>query len=75
MKLVVDIGNTSVTCGLFKANLIFKKFHIQSINEFKKFIDNQLLFDLEKIIISSVVPNLTMEYSDFFKKNYNKEKK
>ena len=68
MKLAIDIGNTSVACGLFKNAALIKRFNIQSLNQINNYIDNQLFTDIHKIIISSVVPSLTNDYINFFKK-------
>ena len=54
MKIAIDIGNTSVTCGLFKKNSLIEKKEMGSLNSFKSFINN-LNFGIERIIISSVV--------------------
>ena len=68
MKLAIDIGNTSVTCGLFKKKSIIKRFSIESLEELNNKINN---INIEKIIISSVVPQLTKKYLDYLKKeNY-----
>ena len=61
MKIAIDIGNTSVTCGLFKKNSLIEKKEMGSLNSFKSFINN-LNTNIDKIIISSVVPQLTEDY-------------
>ena len=65
MKLAIDIGNTSVTCGLFENKSIIKRFNIESLDELNNKINN---ITIKKIIISSVVPQLTVKYLDCFKK-------
>ena len=65
MKLAIDIGNTSVTCGLFENKSIIKRFNIESLDELNNKINN---ITIKKIIISSVVPQLTVKYWDCFKK-------
>ena len=65
MKLAIDIGNTSVTCGTFKTNKIILKKEFNSIKIFKDFlIDNQ---NIQKAIISSVVPTKTEKYKKILK--------
>lgn len=65
MKLAIDIGNTSVTCGIFKTNKIILKKECNSIKIFKDFlIDNQ---NIQKAIISSVVPTTTEKYKKILK--------
>ena len=65
MKLAIDIGNTSVTCGIFKTNKIILKKEFNSIKIFKDFlIDNQ---NIQKAIISSVVPTKTEKYKKILK--------
>tara|TARA_Y100000590_G_C15707951_1_gene1009315 strand:- start:690 stop:1406 length:717 start_codon:yes stop_codon:yes gene_type:complete len=68
MKLAIDIGNTSITCGIFKKNIIIERFNIQSLKSLNKYIDSK---NIKKIIISSVVPKLTEQYLNYLKnKNY-----
>lgn len=65
MKLAVDIGNTSVTCGIFKKNKIILKKEFNSIEIFKDFLfDNQ---NIQNAIISSVVPSTTEKYIKILK--------
>jgi len=56
MKLAVDIGNTSITCGIFKNQDIIKNLHFKTIEEL---IAETNISKFKKIIISSVVPQLT----------------
>ena len=49
MKLAIDIGNTSVTCGLFENKSIIKRFNIESLDELNNKINN---ITIKKIIIS-----------------------
>ena len=71
MKLAIDIGNTSVTVGLFKGNKLFKNSHFNSIEKFEAFLDNIKQYDIKCAIISSVVPKLTKDYSNLLKVRYN----
>ena len=64
MKLAIDIGNTSTSIGLFDNHDIVKKTHFFSINEIKPFLDTIRNYNIESVIISSVVPELTNEYKD-----------
>ena len=68
MKLVIDIGNTSVTCGLLQNTNIIQKFNINSINVLDKHLENISKNKIEKIIISSVVPKLTKEFINYLNK-------
>ena len=65
MILAVDIGNTSVSCGVFENRSIIKRFNIQSLKELNNKIN---CFNINKIIISSVVPKLTTQYLNYCKK-------
>ena len=56
MKLAVDIGNTSITCGIFKNQNIIRNMHFNTIEEL---ITGTNISQFKKIIISSVVPQLT----------------
>ena len=70
MKLAIDIGNTSVTCGLFQNKSIIQKFNINSIDQLQKNLENINPNKIEKIIVSSVVPKLTKNFNHYFKKTY-----
>ncbi len=66
MILAIDIGNTSVSCAIFENKSIMKRFNIKSLKE----LDDKInCFNINKIIITSVVPNLTVQYLDYCKKN------
>ena len=71
MKLAIDIGNTSITVGLFKGNVLFKNSHFNSIEKFGNFLDNIKQYDIKCAIISSVAPKLTTDYSNLLKARYN----
>ena len=70
MKLAVDIGNTATSIGLFDSYNIIKKTHFSSIDEFKIFLDSIKHYNIESIIISSVVPNLTDTYHKLLTETY-----
>ena len=70
MKLAVDIGNTSVSVGLFEDHELVKKTHFFSINEFVDFLDSIKNYDIECAIISSVVPHLTKEHTDLLSETF-----
>jgi len=73
MKLAIDIGNTSITCGLFEDESTINRFRINEINQLHNHIGNDLSKKVNKIVISSVVPDLTKEYVSYLKsKNINK---
>ena len=66
MILAIDIGNTSVSCGIFENKSITKRFNIKSLKE----LDDKInCFNINKIIITSVVPKLTTQYLNYCKKN------
>ena len=69
MKIAIDIGNTSITCGVFKKNCLIKKTEFESINSFKSFLNN-FKTNIDKIIISSVVPQLTNHYIHLLSNQY-----
>ena len=68
MKLAIDIGNTFIKCGVFHKTKIINRILIQSEQEllglFKK-------HPLSQIIISSVVPNKSKKFINYFKKHVN----
>ena len=59
MKLVIDIGNTFIKCAIFKSTNIIDRISIQSVNQLLDFLKK---YDLDKIIISSVVPEKNKEF-------------
>ena len=58
MILTLDIGNTSITCGLFDNNSLINRCDFKNLHEFLKFLNNDL--NIEDAIISSVVPDSTI---------------
>ena len=70
MKLAIDIGNTTVSVGLFDNHDIVKKNHFSSINEFNLFLDSIRNYNIESAIISSVVPELTHMYETLLMETY-----
>ncbi len=69
MLLAIDIGNTNITCGVFKGNKIIKRFYIPTkdynLKRLRGSLDN---FIFEDSIICSVVPNATKIISKGLKK-------
>ena len=63
MKLTIDIGNTSITCGLFSKNKLIKKLNSPSKKSLLNLVKKNIF---KKIIISSVVPNKTKKYISMF---------
>ena len=70
MLLIIDIGNTNITCGIFHNEDLIVKFSIKSRvwatsdelgMEFIQYLSlyNQNRTDLEAVVIASVVPSLT----------------
>jgi len=70
MKLAIDIGNTTISIGLFDHYDIIKKTHFLSINEFYLFLDSINNYNIESVIISSVVPELTDAYQNLLVESY-----
>ena len=64
MKVAIDIGNTSVTVGLFDNHNLLKKSHFNSTNDFIEFLNAIKSYNINQSIISSVVPELTKQYSE-----------
>ena len=64
MKVVIDIGNTSATVGLFDNHNLLKKSHFNSTNDFIEFLNAIKSYNINQSIISSVVPELTKQYSE-----------
>ena len=71
MKLAIDIGNTSITIGLFDNNKLLKKKYFDSSTHFIEFLNNIQAYDINICIISSVVPQLTDEYITILTDQYN----
>ncbi len=71
MKLAIDIGNTSVTIGLFDDDQLLKKEYFNSSVHLIEFLNDIQTNDINISIISSVVPKLTDEYSQILINQYN----
>tara|TARA_Y100000996_G_C22497093_1_gene632797 strand:+ start:157 stop:885 length:729 start_codon:yes stop_codon:yes gene_type:complete len=71
MKIALDIGNTSVTVGLFNKDKLLNKKYFNSTSDLIDFLDNIQISNIEISIISSVVPQLTDEYINIFTNEYN----
>ena len=69
MKLAIDIGNTSTTCGVFEDSKLIKKFDIASPKFLQDIFNNQNI-TIDKTIISSVVPTLTRDYKKIIENQY-----
>jgi len=70
MKIAIDIGNTSVTCGVFKKNKLTVKNDFDSEKSFQLYLNDFDHTIINKIIISSVVPKLTEKYVNLLSSNY-----
>ena len=66
MKVAIDIGNTSVTCGVFNNNILKEKNDFNSLDSFSSFIKTHS--NIDRVIISSVVPGLTKKYLKLLEK-------
>ena len=71
MKLAIDIGNTSITIGLFDNDKLLKKKYFNSSVHFIEFLNDIQISRINISIISSVVPKLTDEYSQILINQYN----
>ena len=71
MKLAIDIGNTSITIGLFDNDQLLKKKYFNSSIHFIEFLNDIQTSSINIGIISSVVPKLTAEYSQILINQYN----
>ena len=65
MKLVVDIGNTSITFAVFDNENIVKKFRIpsrisESVENYKKELKNNIEYKIDECVIISVVEGLEL---------------
>ena len=71
MKLLIDIGNTMVKCGLDEKDDVKLLFRIPSIDINKSFLEETKkhidIKDITEVVISSVVPNRTEELKAVFK--------
>ena len=70
MKIAIDIGNTSISCGVFEKNKLTVKNHFYSEESFELYLNNFNHTNINKIIISSVVPKLTEKYVNLLSSNY-----
>ena len=70
MKIAIDIGNTSITCGVFEKNKLTVKNNFDSEKSFELYLNNFNHTNINKIIISSVVPKLTEKYVNLLSSNY-----
>jgi len=71
MMLAIDIGNTNIVWGIFENKKLISVHRINSNNNDlnnTSFLSN---YNVKKIIISSVVPNLTNEIQVFCLKKFN----
>ncbi len=61
MLLAIDIGNTNISCGIFKGSKLIKKFDIPTRTSFKKHLAKRIKdpFKISASIICSVVPKQT----------------
>ena len=70
MKLAIDIGNTSISCGVFFNKKIIKRISLSSLDALHIFLTEINDLEISKIIISSVVPNLNKKYHKILSKKY-----
>jgi type III pantothenate kinase len=71
MLVAIDIGNSSTKFGVFDGEQLLEKFQIAtvrnaSIEEFSSAIGTSLTINPDRVIVSSVVPELHGVVSDFF---------
>lgn len=83
MLLAIDIGNTNIVCGLSSKNQWLEQFriHTQSLktsDEYEVIFRTLLssrnieLLQIETIVLSSVVPSLTLPFTEMIRKLINK---
>tara|TARA_Y100000389_G_scaffold166074_1_gene170608 strand:- start:13337 stop:14056 length:720 start_codon:yes stop_codon:yes gene_type:complete len=68
MKLVIDIGNTFIKCGIFDNKDLVERISIQSINELSSILKK---YKLNKVIISSVVPEKSKDFINYINQKLN----
>lgn len=79
MRLVIDVGNTTIVMAIFENNNIVKRFFYddsKNINEVaieKDFCDISKEFNITQIVYSSVVPNVDRPFSYLTKKYFAKD--
>ncbi|BCN29704.1 type III pantothenate kinase [Anaeromicropila herbilytica] len=84
MLLVVDIGNTNITLGIFKEETLLGSFRLttkipRTSDEYGLFITDLLrtkninVSEIEDVIISSVVPNIMYSFTSGIMKYFNKK--
>ena len=68
MILVIDIGNTFIKCGVFDSKDLIDRLAIQSINELSLILKK---YKLNKVIISSVVPEKSKDFINYINQKLN----
>ncbi|MDR2823345.1 MAG: type III pantothenate kinase [Mycoplasmataceae bacterium] len=75
MKLIVDLGNTNIKLGLFKANKLAKVFTFSTNNyrskELIKFVPSIKHLSIKEAYVGSVVPSLNKKIINEIKKTLN----
>ena len=70
MKLAIDIGNTSISVGVFDKYQLIQRSNFSNIDEFIKFVLSVKNYNIKCAIISSVVPVLTKKYKQLLENKY-----
>lgn len=75
MLLTVDIGNSSIKFGVYDRETLISKFHIPtrhdySASEIKRMVGNNLTFEVDAAIASSVVPEVEEPIREFLKHEF-----
>lgn len=78
MDIVIDIGNSSIACGLYDNNKLIKKFRMPSDKnltayDYYNLIPDEVNDKLEGGIVGSVVDGLSAKITEAFKKKCNVE--
>ena len=68
MILVIDIGNTFIKCGVFDSKDLIDRIAIQSVNELSSILKQ---YKLNKVIISSVVPEKSKDFINYINQKLN----
>ena len=77
MLLVIDIGNTNITVGIYKDDKIIKIFRLtteyqRTSDDYGLQADNIAVEDIDDVIISSVVPKINYSFNNSIKKYFHK---
>ena len=58
--LAIDIGNTTITCGIFKDEILSSRNDFKKFVDFEKYLIKNIKY-IDKVLLSSVVPEKTQQ--------------